>query len=237
MILFCWVLCLWTWLTHLYLPLYWWKQNKNLKNQVWANANKQATKQQKEGKKDNCYWKYWQEKEMIECRKNWLILYQRRRKHGCNVVPGLEERFVFSTLYPTILQLYGIKSKIPKFQIQKAQKLLFGCTIFWPNLLANLTNFWLTLLSNMISFQLWAETNITEKFQILNFKSQPLHRHNSNPDTAILWDRVITMSVNFEYFWYFWLVWFIFKDYSFVFQIWELTFWLVPIFKRHHLLR
>jgi len=162
MILFCWVLsCLWTRLTHLYLPLYWWKQNKNLKNQVWANANKQATKQQNEGKKDNCYWKYWQEKEMIECRKNWLILYQRRRKHGCNVVPGLEERFVFSTLYPTILQLYGIKSNIPKFQIQKAQKLLFGYTIFWLEFLANFRNFWLTLLSNMISFQLWVVTNIT----------------------------------------------------------------------------
>jgi hypothetical protein len=147
-------------------------------------ASNQATERRK---KDNSYWKYWQEKEMIECRKNWLVLYQRRRKHGCNVVPGLEERFVFSTLYPTIFQLYGIKSKIPKFQIQKAQRLLLGCTIFWPNLLANLTNFWLTLLSNMISFQLWAETNITEKFHILNFKSQPLHRHNSNPDTAILW--------------------------------------------------
>lgn len=35
----------------------------------------------------------WQEKEMIECRKNWLILYQRRRKHGCNAEPGLEESF------------------------------------------------------------------------------------------------------------------------------------------------
>jgi hypothetical protein len=94
---------------------------------------------------------------MIECRKNWLVLYQRRRKHGCNVVPGLEERFVFSTLYPTILQLYGIKSKIPKFKIQKAQKLLFGCTIFWPNLLANLTNFWL------LFYQTWFLSNFELK--------------------------------------------------------------------------
>jgi len=52
----------------------------------------------------------WQEKEMIECWKNWLILYQRRRKHGCNAVPGLEERlFFFYFISYNFLKIVRIK--------------------------------------------------------------------------------------------------------------------------------
>jgi len=51
----------------------------------------------------------WQEKEMIECRKNWLILYQRRRKHGCNAEPGLEESF-FLLLY--FIQFFIVWCKV-----------------------------------------------------------------------------------------------------------------------------
>jgi hypothetical protein len=51
-------------------------------------TSKQATK--KERNKDIAI--EWQE--MIEWM-NWLLLHQRRRKHGCNAVPGLEGRFEF----------------------------------------------------------------------------------------------------------------------------------------------
>jgi len=58
----------------------------------------------------DCFWKNPDtEKEMIECRKNWLVLYQRRRKHGCNAVPGLEEGFFFYFISYNFLKIVRIK--------------------------------------------------------------------------------------------------------------------------------